>query len=198
MDPRARRSRDRLTTAVLAFAAEGRLADVSVSELAREAEVTRDTFYRHAGSVTELLNLALREMLEDFGTAYAATLPPRSELSAVLRGSEPALVQHMVDHAAVYRTALNGPNAAPAHRTLLDFLASSLETALRAYPDIAPLPADEMDDEAITMIAAYGAAGFIAAVREWLAIGDLTDVDRAVRVISAGAPQWWSRATGRL
>lgn len=198
MDPRAKRSRDRLTKAVLAFAAQGRLDDVSVSELAREAEVTRDTFYRHAGSVTELLTLALGEMLEEFGAAYSQHLPARSELSTILRESEPALVRHIVEHANVYRTALNGPNAAPAYRTLLAFLATNLETALREYPDIAPLPPDELDDGAITMIAAYGAAGFIAAVREWLLIGDLDDVDRAVRIISSGAPQWWSRATGRL
>lgn len=160
--------------------------------------MTRDTFYRHAGSVTELLTLAIREMLEEFGEAYASTLPARSELSTILRDSEPALLHHIVDHAAIYRTALSGPNAASAGNVLLAFLAKSLETALREYPDIAPLPPEELDDEAVAMIAAYGAAGFIGAVGEWLSTGDLDDVDRAVRIISSGAPQWWSRATGRL
>ncbi|AMM18835.1 hypothetical protein AX769_00110 [Frondihabitans sp. PAMC 28766] len=182
----------------MAFAERGRLDDVTVSELARAAEVTRDTFYRHATSVTDLLTLAIRELLEEFGAAYSAELPPRSELATVLRESEPALLHHIAEHANVYRTALSGPNASPVYRTLVDFLARSLELALREYPDIAPLPPDELDGSAVAMISVYGAAGFVAAVREWLVIGDLDDVDRAVRVISSGAPQWWSRATGRL
>lgn len=198
MDPRARRSRDRLIAAVLAFADAGRLDDVSVSELAREAEVTRDTFYRHASSVTDLLTLAIDEKLQEFSESTTPGLPDRADLAAVLRASEPALLRHIAEHANVYRTALTGDNAAPVSRTLHAFLAANLATALREYPDIAPLPADEMDETAIAMISAYAAAGYIAAAREWLVSGDVDDIDRAGEVISAGAPEWWRRATGRL
>ncbi|RKR76567.1 TetR/AcrR family transcriptional regulator [Frondihabitans australicus] len=198
MDPRAQRSRDRLTRAVLAFADAGRLDDVSVSELAREAEVTRDTFYRHASSVTDLLTIAIGEKLEEFGAAAVTEMPPRSELAAVLRASEPALLQHIVDHANIYRTALAGDNAAPVYRTLLRFLAGNIATGLRAYPDIAPLPPEQMDDTAILMVSTYSAAGFVAAVREWLMLGDLSDIDRAGEIIAASAPEWWRRATGRV
>jgi AcrR family transcriptional regulator len=198
MDPRARRSRDRLIAAVLAFADAGRLDDVSVSELAREAEVTRDTFYRHASSVTDLLTLAIDEKLQEFSESTTPGLPDRADLAAVLRASEPGLLRHIASHANVYRTALTGDNAAPVSRTLHAFLATSLATALRQYPDIAPLPADEMDEAAIAMISAYAAAGYIAAAREWLVSGNLDDIDRAAHVISAGAPEWWRRATGRL
>ncbi len=198
MDPRARRSRDRLIAAVLSFADAGRLDDVSVSELAREAEVTRDTFYRHASSVTDLLTIAIAEKLQQFGESTTADLPDRAELADVLRASEPALLRHIAQHANVYRTALTGDNAAPVSRTLHEFLAGSLATALREYPDIAPLPADEMDEATIAMISAYGAAGYIAAAREWLVLGDIDDIERAAAIISAGAPEWWRRATGRL
>lgn len=198
MDPRARRSRDRLTKAVVTFAEAGRLDDVSVSELAREAGVTRDTFYRHASSVTDLLTTAIGEMIEEFGAAYSAELPSRVDLPAILRDSETQLLRHIVAHANVYRTALTGASAGPAYTILQRFLGQNIEKALREYPDIAPLPPRELDDRAVAMIAAYGAAGFLGAVREWLSSDDLSDVDSAVRVISASAPQWWSRATGRL
>lgn len=198
MDPRSQRSRDRLTTAVIRFACAGRLDDVSVSELAREAEVTRDTFYRHASSVTDLLTIAIGEKLKEFGQSTTPELPDRADLAEVLRASEPALLRHIADHANIYRTALTGDNAAPVARTLHAFLVGSLVTALREYPDIAPLPPDELDEAAIAMISAYGAAGYIAAAQEWLTNGDLDDIDRAASIISAGAPEWWRRATGRL
>lgn len=186
-----------MTSAVIEFASAGRLDDVSVSELSRAAGVTRDTFYRHATSVTDLLTVALSERLVSDFEGYISTFPPRSALVDVLARSEGDLLRHIRSLGVVYRTALSGQNSGPVRRGLVDFLQNNLETALREYPDLAPLPAEEMDTRATSMIAAYAAAGTVGAIEEWLASDDLDDIDQAARIIASGAPLWWSRATGR-
>jgi AcrR family transcriptional regulator len=198
MDPRAQRSRDRLTAAVLDLAGNGRLDDVSVSELAQLAGVTRDTFYRHTTSVTDLLASALTEKLEEFVRSYPTELPPLAELAEVLRRGELDLLQHIVDYSAVYRTAFGARNAAPVRRAVEGVIQAQIEIALRAYPALSPLGERDADDRAVHMVAAYAAAGTIAAVEVWLSSADPSDVASAVRIISAGAPRWWLVATGRI
>lgn len=198
MDPRARRSRDRLFAAVLELAAAGRIDDVSVSEVARAAGVTRDTFYRHASSVSELLTMALAERLVEFVAASVGDgLPDRSELVGILASAEIGLVRHIAGLGSVYRTALGGSTAAPVRRALTAFLQENIVVALREYPDIAPLPESELDDRSRAMIAAYAASGTVGAIEVWLELGDLDDVVGATRIIAAGAPAWWRQVTGR-
>lgn len=195
MDPRSQRSRDRLTSAVFAFASNGRLDDVTVSELSRTAGVTRDTFYRHASSVTELLTAGLSEKLDDLVSGYDDGLPSRTELAAALRAGELHLLEHIAELGTVYRTALSGQNAAPVRRTLTTFLRSNLEVAIRAYPDIAPLTSECLDDRAIGIIASYAASGTVGAIESWLETGDFTDIEGVGRIIKSGAPEWWINAT---
>lgn len=196
MDPRSQRSRDRLTTAVIRFACDGRLDDVSVSELCRAADVTRDTFYRHASSVTELLSIALADKLA--GLAAPATGQPlsRRDLGAALSAGEMQLLRHIEELAPVYRTALAGQSAAPVRRTLTGFLQTNLETALRVYPEIAPLPEEELDETTRAIIAAYAVSGTVGAIEVWLSSDEPRDVEEVRRIIKAGAPEWWVRATG--
>jgi AcrR family transcriptional regulator len=182
---------------VVELASGGRLDDVSVSELSRAAGVTRDTFYRHASSVTELLAVALHERLEADFQAYISTFPPRSELVHVLARSETDLLRHVKSLAVVYSTALSSQNSAPVRRALVSFLQGNLELALREYPELAPLPPAELDERAVSMIASYAASGTVGAIEQWLASGDLEDVDQAARIIASGAPYWWAKATGR-
>lgn len=196
MDPRSQRSRDRLTTAVIRFARAGRLDDVSVSELARAAEVTRDTFYRHASSVTELLSIALADKLAELVAETNEQLPTRAELGGVLSAGELRLLRHIEELAPVYRTALAGQSAAPVRRTLTGFLQRNLEVALRVYPDIAPIPEHELDDESVAVLAAYAASGTVGAIEVWLSCDEPRAVADVRRIIKAGAPEWWVRATG--
>lgn len=199
VDPRARRSRDRLFAAVLELAASGRVDGVSVSEVARTAGVTRDTFYRHSGSVSELLTMALAERLLDYLAGHVGEqFPAPSELVDVLASAELALLRHIAELGSVYRAALGGSSAAPVRRALTSFLQENIEVALRLYPDIAPLPENEMDDLSRAMIAAYAASGTVGAIEVWLHSGDLDDSAGASLIIAAGAPTWWRRATGKI
>jgi AcrR family transcriptional regulator len=198
VDPRARRSRDRLFAAVLELAASGRVDDVSVSEVARTAGVTRDTFYRHSGSVSELLTMALAERLLDYLAGHVGEeYPTPSELVDVLASAELALLRHIAELGSVYRAALGGSSAAPVRRALTSFLQENIEVALRLYPEIAPLPEDEMDDLSRAMIASYAASGTVGAIEVWLHSGDLDDPAGASLIIAAGAPTWWRKATGK-
>lgn len=198
MDPRTRRSRDRLYAAVLELAASGRVDDVSVSEVARTAGVTRDTFYRHSSSVSDLLTMALEERLLDYLAGHVGDeFPKPSDLVDVLASAELALLRHIAALGSVYRAALSGSSAAPVRRALTSFLQENIEVALRLYPDIAPLPENEMDDLSRAMIAAYAASGTVGAIEVWLHTGDLDDPASASVIIAAGAPTWWRRATGK-
>lgn len=183
---------------MLTLAEGGRIDDVSVSEVARAAGVTRDTFYRHSSSVVDLLALALHEKLEEFLREYIGDeLPTAGDLRGVLATAEAGLLRHIASYAPVYRTALLGQNGAPVRRSLAGFLTDNIVTALVTYPEISPLPEGESDERSIRMVASYAASGTIGAIEVWLESGDLADVDGTVAVIAKGSPTWWRLATGK-
>lgn len=196
MDPRARRSREALSEAVVEFAAEGRLADVTVSELARKAGVTRDTFYRHASSVPDLLSLAVGEILRDYYKTFWLS-PARLQADDVMQAALAALLEHVVAFADLYRTGLSGQTSAPIRRAVTDFLQGQMETGIRLAADLEPFTTEELDDDAISMMAAFAASGIAGSIEVWLEQGDLSDPDAAAKVITAGAPRWWSSIGGR-
>ena len=55
MDPRKRRSRDRLYAAALELAAREPIAQLTVTQIAGAADVHRSTFYEHADSPGRLV-----------------------------------------------------------------------------------------------------------------------------------------------
>ncbi len=193
MDPRVRRSRQRLHSAALEFAAAGRIDDVSVSELSRSAGLTRDTFYRHAATVPDLVAEALALELEALAAPYNDSLFDRTTLAESLRRAERDLLRHAAERAAVYTTALGSRNSASVKVMLTAFLRQSSEVLLALYPEMAPLPPSELDALTVAMLAEHAAAGTVGAIEVWLRSGEVDDLDRAARAIHAGAPTWWTK-----
>lgn len=181
-----------MSETALAFAAEGRLEDVSVSELAQRAGVTRDTFYRHTTSVPVLLAEALGDELTRIGLEYAALAATSTQIEIVVADSTRALFAHISEYASVYRTALTGGSSAPLRRILTTYVEGHLDGYLRAFPEIAPVPASSLDDAAIALFVGFGAAGTVGAIESWLRFGDTDDIDGATRFTMLAAAPWWS------
>lgn len=63
-DRRARFTRESLKDALLALLGEKGFNDISVAELCRRADVTRATFYRHFGSIMDVVDLLVDDAFD--------------------------------------------------------------------------------------------------------------------------------------
>lgn len=183
MDARARRSQEKLRTAVISLATDAPIAEITASAICQEAGVTRDTFYRHADRPLDLLADALGAEIDE-----AMTVLPQTD---TIGDGERALLEHVQRRAAVYRGTMHPLLAAPVRSNLEQSIRGGLELWARLHPDI--VPAVFVDDKsAMQMAIAYAAAGTVGAIEEWLRSGDM-DIERAVEVILAASPEWWLR-----
>ena len=204
LDPRSERSRRRLFDAALALAATGEIDTATVTDVARAAQVTRDTFYRHARSVPELVELALGEKLDELGRDFVAAIEVRArggdsfDPQDFAGAAEKALLRHVLDYESAYRGALNSDSGGGIRALLTGYVQRAVWEALQKYPEAIDLPGARADDRTIRMIAAYGASGTIGAIHAWLNSGRTDDIDHAVSVILAASPPWWRVIAERL
>jgi AcrR family transcriptional regulator len=183
MDVRAQRSQERLRSAAIVLAERSAIADVTASAICQAAGVTRDTFYRHADSPLDLLAGALAAEID-------ALLPEPTEQQAIGESTR-ALLVHVRDRSAVYRGAMHPLLAAPVRSNLERRIRAGLDAWARLHPRI--VPEIFVDDEPAMHVAlAFAASGTVGAIEEWLR-GDEPDIERAVEVILAAAPEWWQR-----
>lgn len=80
IDPRVKRTRLLLTTALRELAAEKPFDSITVQDIATRAEVNRATFYAHFDDKYALLNYSVRE---DFQARLDERLPPEPALNPV-------------------------------------------------------------------------------------------------------------------
>jgi len=115
-DRRVRRSRAALMKAAVDLVSEQGSAAVSLSDIAKAADVSRQLVYQHFGDRDTLLleaalDLARRELLAE----GLDTEPPG-------RGRALATARHFAEHRAFYRAMLTGPTAFAMNRVLSDLL----------------------------------------------------------------------------
>lgn len=160
------------------------MRELSVAGVCRAAGVTRETFYRHAPSVTVLLADALSD---DLAACLAET-----PAAAPLGEAERLLLEHIWERAAVYRGAMDPLLVAPVRERIEDYLRVGLGDLLVRRPQLLP-PALRGDDLGARIAVAYAAAGTVGAIEAWLLDG-AGDVDHAVRAVLEASPQWWLAA----
>lgn len=88
--------REQLTRALLLLLREKKIDEISVSELARKAQVGRASFYRNYQSLADILFQYDRLLVNTWGAAYDAD--PTSDVSNLFG----RLFQHYKDHAEFY------------------------------------------------------------------------------------------------
>lgn len=116
-DPRSARSQAALIAAAIALVDERDVAHISVSDLARRADVTRPTLYQHFADRDALLQAAGLARFEGAMAHYLASN------SGSLEGVAEALFKHLAVHAIFYRRVLGGSCGPQTHRGIETFIA---------------------------------------------------------------------------
>ncbi|GLI26374.1 hypothetical protein ARHIZOSPH14_06160 [Agromyces rhizosphaerae] len=193
MDPRQARTQRSLHSSVVELIERMPLADVSVTDAARAAGVSRDTFYRHAPSVADVLAAALGEELDEAATEFATARGTGRER---FETAERALFAHIAHRRGVYLHAMSPRLASPVRVMLLERIEVSLREYLAEHPEVAPEPQGALTGDALyDLYAAYGAAGTVGAIEHWLVGGAEGHPDAVARgVLAVTAPWWWRGA----
>jgi AcrR family transcriptional regulator len=187
MDPRQLRTRRALTEAIIELASSRPTDSLSVSEVAERAGISRDTFYRHASSPSELLRSALEEDL-------AALEMPTEGGEQAFGQAERQLLQHVADHATIYRNALVHGSERHVRDMLVSYISGALERYVDEHPEILPEGIRALEQPHTRNVAiAYAASGTVGAIESWLrdAETEQLDVAATAEAIVAASPSWW-------
>lgn len=99
MDPRTRRSRSALETALRELIAERDLSQISVSDITKRAGVNRSTFYEHYTDVHDLAAAACTTVFDELVAAGPAAVPPATPDGGPPDNPLPDLFAHVAEHA---------------------------------------------------------------------------------------------------
>lgn len=154
-DRRSQRTRQLLSTALVALMGEKRYDEITVQEIIDRANVGRSTFYAHyldkedllVSNVTDVLDTLSRQMeRHELGTQRT---PP----------SLAPLFQHVQQHYALYKALVRGQGIDMLHKKGHERLRMNIEQHLQqvvaaAHPPTAPLPlvADYMAGAIFTLL----------------------------------------------
>ena len=100
-DPRVRRTRQRLRTALLSLATEQELATVTMAAVARRAEVNRATAYQHYADLDGLVADAMEDAVAH--VARCAVLCPLDTPDDATPEPPVDLFSHVMENAVLYR-----------------------------------------------------------------------------------------------
>ncbi|GAA4176984.1 TetR/AcrR family transcriptional regulator [Gryllotalpicola koreensis] len=191
MDARSRRSRSALVDAVYRLCVEKGIDHLTVTDVAAEAGVSRDTFYRHAADPVELLCSALQEELADSVSAYLAMPVVGDDDDSVFLAPAAAVMEHMRTHTAIYRQAPGSKSGARLTAIIEAAARQVIETHLDNHPEIVPDQLKPMTDVVRQMSLAYASSGATASFFAWINGDDLADVRHYAQVVLLSGPEWW-------
>lgn len=206
MDARQVRTRNVLAQAILELADQRSLEDISVTDVATRAGVSRPTFYAHTDNPGALLGSVLAEEL--------AEITYRDDLTWFLTET----AGHVQRNRALYRNNVRLRLPLELRDVLLDHLERGLAAHLVLHPDLAPeMPqraepagspdtsdapnADTSDNQVDDtdarshdreLFAAMAASGTVAALENWLRSPDPVTPERIVELALVGIAEWWS------
>jgi AcrR family transcriptional regulator len=210
MDVRQLRTRDALARAIRELASERTLAEITVTDVAIRAGISRPTFYAHAASPGALLGAVLGAELQSLREQFdLASEQSADDESIPLERFQAALVEHVYRNAAIYRHNLRHRLPPELRDVLIDHIEWGLVDHLTRHPDIAPRDPEadaELQAQAEThglvdvaesryreaaLYSAMAASGTVAALETWLRVPDPLNPERAVSAIRRGTAQWW-------
>jgi AcrR family transcriptional regulator len=198
MDARAQRTREVLERTILDLGSQRSLTQISVTDVARAAGITRPTFYAHADSPGELLALVLGRQLE------AMTAVPNAHPTDPWDESPGrALVAHVLGNAAIYRINLDGRLPHEMRNVLIDYTERILIAHFLGHAEALPaVPARligtaqgsvdvaESHYRRSALYAEIVASGTVAALEAWVNGPDPLDPEWVIRAIRLGSPRW--------
>ncbi|CAN5223179.1 hypothetical protein BH09ACT1_BH09ACT1_18090 [soil metagenome] len=200
MDPRAERSDGALRAAILELAARANVGLISVTELCRQAGISRGTFYNHAQNhgylptPAGLLARVLTQDLDFIRERMERDFESRTALGVVVRTSLELLLDHVVSRWAVYRRGLS-EDASP---ELLMLLVTHFEVSVRQFmarsrrslPGITVDSSPERRAEAENILSSAVAHSYVGVIRGWLREDTRDDLDFVLGLWFASTPRW--------
>lgn len=156
IDQRAIRTRNRIASAVIRLGSKRGVDSLTVGEIAREAGISRSTFYAHFGNLEQYFAQSFSNMLASMVAHAAAENPAGSEILPVRK-----ILEHVAgapDYVAAISRSKYRPKMFAAGE---ERLTKQVELRLAArQPDLA---ADER-----AAAARFIAAGFLGLLRGWM------------------------------
>jgi AcrR family transcriptional regulator len=179
-DPRAARTRQGILSAV-ARLHSSESGDISVSDIVREAKISRSSFYAHFSSLDDLAVALLRQ---EFASVTASPSRERGPVSG-LRESYTRLVQHFAQRESIYAYALGLPLS---RRAFDDVIAAYAEQVLASFDE----PASDADAIRARLAATFVAGGTVSLLSAWVADHHDISADQLVDELIALLPPWLS------
>ncbi|WP_432519434.1 TetR/AcrR family transcriptional regulator [Kineococcus sp. SYSU DK006] len=188
MDARARRSLERLSTAVLDLAGRKAPETLSVSEVARVAGVHRSTFYEHSDSPSELLRTVLRTELDAVRERHLGGQAP-PDVALQVHQTTLEVLEHLERHRAVYLRSFASPSDASLRTMLGEHVRASVLLLLERGAVTSPV-----GDRALA--AQYLAEGAVGALSVWLAGPAPRSAEAFLADYARLVPPWWPSIEG--
>lgn len=191
MDPRQRRTRQKLDSTVLELAAGTPVEELTMTQVARASGLHRSTVHEYGGSPGDLLRQALLGELDPL-RADLLDDPARDTGEAMLAVTGKVL-EHVRRHAAVYRRGLASDSGDGSLHGMLSehFLESILgldrQHRLRWPGRVHGLRAAQVKEMAARSVA----QGTVGAIQGWVQQPDPLDVAAFLRLYPALVPEWW-------
>lgn len=190
MDARARRSRAKLSAAVLDLAERDGIEAVSMVAIARTAGVDRSTVYEHAASPLDLLRMVLRDELDTIRERHLAP-GAHADIRTAVRNTTLDVLRHADEHAAIYSRALGSAESTALHGMLSTQFRDSVLRLFRSgaiqRPDAEGVDNDFQEE----MAARFVADGTVGAIDAWLATPAPRDLEAFVSLYRVLLPTWW-------
>ena len=142
MDPRTRRSRSALETALRELIAERDLSQISVSDITKRAGVNRSTFYEHYTDVHDLAAASCTTVFDELVAAGPAAVPPATPDGGPPDNPLPDLFAHVAEHAPLYRALLGDDGSARVINHLLQRMTVTAHIRRNPAQDTGPYEAD--------------------------------------------------------
>jgi len=184
------RAEKALREAVVTIASTKPISEISVSEVCRQAQVTRDSFYRFAASPATLLAMYLYDDHD-----VTPVTPPMDQAGHEVRGLTPAtriLIEHIQRNQSIYRNALTPRLPLELREALLRRLETVLYAHAAAFPEKLPdIMGARPDGPAVDVLVHHASNGVVGAIEVLVATDVLDDTDRSIAVLHAATAPWW-------
>ena len=154
IDKRSERTREAIETALLRLIERRGYDTVGVTDLCREAGVSRSTFYHHYANKQDLKRSGLRHLRLALGNHLDATNSQRDDDTF-----ERALFNHAATYRNHYRALVRGGVAAAALETVRNIVADAIRTKLKAA---------KTDTKSREAAVQFLAGGYVGLLTRWL------------------------------
>lgn len=186
-DARIVRTRASLRAAIIELASQKPVTEITVSELAAEADINRVTFYKHYASPAEALREALTHELDAARASFLANFgEPSCNVRCNLISGVNFALDHIERHRCLYELSFADPDDGAVPSVLSEHFTTTIRLHLSEFaPKNAGSP--EFDPE---VIACYVGAGLVGALHLWVR-EHRTDREILLQSLTSLIPAWW-------